>query len=73
MENIVQTDKILSRKRDALPDLRQAYRQAHTKFKEASKAIEQRHKVDELKRELAWAHVAAKEKVSSCTYVLNHA
>jgi hypothetical protein len=31
------------------------------RFEEASKARDQRHKADELKKELAWAHVAAKE------------
>jgi hypothetical protein len=32
------------------------------RFEEASKARDQRHKADELKKELAWAHVAAKEE-----------
>jgi chromosome segregation ATPase len=61
-ENIIQTDKILARKREAIPDLRNAYMQAKVKFEEASKAIEQREKLDELKKELAWTHVVAKEK-----------
>jgi structural maintenance of chromosomes protein 6 len=32
------------------------------RFEEASKARDQRHKADELKKELAWAHVAAKQE-----------
>lgn len=63
MENIVQTDKILSRKKEALPDLHQAWQTARRRFQEASKAVEQKQKVDELKKELAWTHVADKEKV----------
>ena len=63
MENISQTQQILQRKAEAIPDLQAAFKEASTKFEEASKAREQRHKVDELKRELAWAHVAAKYAV----------
>jgi hypothetical protein len=62
LENITQTSKVLAQKREALPDLRTAFKEAKVRFEEASKARDQRHKADELKKELAWAHVAAKEE-----------
>ena len=43
----------------------QMYTEAQVRFEEAEKAREQRHKADELKKELAWAHVATKEAVSA--------
>ncbi|KAK2465406.1 hypothetical protein APHAL10511_002760 [Amanita phalloides] len=61
LENISQSSKIVARKREALPDLRTALREAVSRYEEASKAREQRKKVDELKKELAWAHVKSKE------------
>jgi hypothetical protein len=51
------------RKKEAIPDLQAHYKEVLMRFEEASKAREQRHKADELKRELAWAHVAAKQEV----------
>ena len=51
------------RKKEAIPDLQAHYKEVLTRFEEASKAREQRHKADELKRELAWAHVAGKQEV----------
>lgn len=42
------------------------------RFEEASKAREQRFKVDELKKELAWAHVAAKEVVRTDLLDISH-
>lgn len=63
--NINSTKRILHQKKQALPELRAAFKEATARFQEASKAREQRHKADELKKELAWAHVAAKEQVCS--------
>lgn len=51
------------RKKEAIPDLQAHYKEVLTRFEEASKAREQRHKADELKKELAWAHVASKQDV----------
>jgi hypothetical protein len=45
--------------------LKTAFKEATLRFEEASKAREQKRKADELKKEMAWAHVAAKEDVSS--------
>lgn len=55
---------MLAQKKEALPDLRTAFKEATLRFEEASKAREQKKKADELKKELAWAHVGAKEDVS---------
>jgi len=42
--------------------LRNAFRDATLRFEEAAKAREQKKKADELKKELAWAHVKGKEE-----------
>ncbi|KAJ6621808.1 hypothetical protein B0H10DRAFT_2162890 [Mycena sp. CBHHK59/15] len=60
--NITATTKVLAQKKEALPDLRTAFREASTRFEEAAKAREQKKKVDALKKELAWAHVNAKRE-----------
>ncbi|EGN98432.1 hypothetical protein SERLA73DRAFT_109919 [Serpula lacrymans var. lacrymans S7.3] len=62
LENINQTTKVLGLKKAALPDLRVTFKEASMRFEEASKAREQKYKADELKKELAWAHVAGKEE-----------
>lgn len=54
---------MLHQKKQVIPDLRTQFKEASVRFEEASKAREQRFKVDELKKELAWAHVAAKQAV----------
>lgn len=65
MENVSQMSKVLLRKKEALPDLEQQFKEASARFQEASKARQQKYLADELKRELAWAHVAVKAEV--CT------
>jgi structural maintenance of chromosomes protein 6 len=62
-DNINQTAKVLQQKREVIPDLKSAFKEASIRFEEASKAREQKKKADDLKKELAWAHVAAKENV----------
>ncbi|PSR71970.1 hypothetical protein PHLCEN_2v12180 [Hermanssonia centrifuga] len=62
MENISQTQKILTSKSEMIPDLQQALKDAVRRLEEAEKAVEQQRKVNELKSELAWTHVAVKEK-----------
>lgn len=42
--------------------MRSAFRDATLRFEEAAKAREQKKKADELKKELAWAHVKGKEE-----------
>lgn len=64
LDNINQTKKLLHQKKQILPDLRATFKEATSRFQEASKAREQRFKADELKKELAWAHVAAKQGAS---------
>lgn len=67
----MQTQKVLKSKSEILPDLEDALRDATQRFKEADKARQQKFKADELKKELAWSHVAAKEKVRTYDLVLN--
>ncbi|KAI8978840.1 P-loop containing nucleoside triphosphate hydrolase protein [Trametes punicea] len=61
MENISQTAKVLKRKAEVIPDLEEAMAEARSRWQEAQKAVEQKNKVDELRKELAWAHVASKQ------------
>jgi structural maintenance of chromosomes protein 6 len=63
LENISQTTKILQKKKEVIPDLKAAFKEASARFQEASKAREQKQKADDLKKELAWAHVANKKGV----------
>ncbi|KAG6896995.1 hypothetical protein C0992_004775 [Termitomyces sp. T32_za158] len=62
LTNIKQTHKVLEQKKEALPDLRHTFKEATVRFQEAAKAREQKQKADELKKELAWAHVRSKEE-----------
>lgn len=66
-ENVVKTSKILEAKKEAIPDLKKAAKDAETRYNGAKRALEQRAKVKELRQELAWAHVKAKEKVRPFT------
>ncbi|KZT09323.1 P-loop containing nucleoside triphosphate hydrolase protein [Laetiporus sulphureus 93-53] len=61
LENIGQTQKVMKRKSESIPELEEQLEEAKARLEEAKKAREQRHKIDELKKEMAWAHVAAKE------------
>jgi hypothetical protein len=54
---------MLEKKREVIPDLRTNLKEASDRFEEATKAREQRKKVDVLKQELAWAHVGSKQRV----------
>ncbi|KAI6042717.1 P-loop containing nucleoside triphosphate hydrolase protein [Pisolithus marmoratus] len=53
LAHVNQARKVLHQKKQALPELRATIQGGHPR--------EQRHKADELKKELAWAHVATKE------------
>ena len=62
LDNITTTAKLLTVKKEALPDLRTRFREQTLRYEEAAKAREQKQKADDLKKELAWSHVAAKEE-----------
>ncbi|CAA7262794.1 unnamed protein product [Cyclocybe aegerita] len=62
LTNINQTAKLLSVKKEALPDLKARLREVTARYEEAAKAREQKKKADDLKKEMAWSHVAAKEE-----------
>ncbi len=68
-ENVGKTSKILDAKKEAIPDLKKAAKDAKARYDGAKKALEQRAKVRELRHELAWAHVKAKEQVRHHTSV----
>ena len=62
LDNITTTAKLLTVKKEALPDLRTRFREQILRYKEAAKFREQKQKADDLKKEFAWSHVAAKEE-----------
>ena len=62
LDNITTTARLLTVKKEALPDLRTRFREQTIRYEEAAKAREQKQKADDLKKELAWSHVAAKEE-----------
>lgn len=61
LENIRATSKVLDQKKEAIPDLRVALQEAKRRFDEAENARKQKAKQDDLKKEMAWAHVKRKE------------
>ncbi|KAK0186629.1 P-loop containing nucleoside triphosphate hydrolase protein [Armillaria mellea] len=60
-ENVVHTSRIIEQKGAVLPDLRSRLNEAKQRLREAQKARDQKRRVDELKKELVWAHVNDKK------------
>lgn len=60
-ENVVHTSRIIEQKGAVLPDLRSSLSEAKQRLREAQKARDQKKRVDELKKELVWAHVNDKK------------
>ena len=54
----------MEQKKSIMPDLKKQVKDATLRCQEARKAMEQKAKVDDLKKELAWAHVKSKENVT---------
>ena len=54
----------IRQKAEALPDLKVAHQEAANRFKLAGEARKQKDMLDEISRELAWAHVRDKENVN---------
>ncbi|KAF8645220.1 hypothetical protein AX16_008047 [Volvariella volvacea WC 439] len=61
-DNIQLTGKIINTKKEALPALREDLKLARERFREATKAYEAKQRLDDIKKELAWAHVEDKKK-----------
>lgn len=61
-ENISNARDATVRKKERLPALEEAASRAHTRYREATKARDQQHKLLEFKNELAWSVPAAIEK-----------
>ncbi|KIY70905.1 P-loop containing nucleoside triphosphate hydrolase protein [Cylindrobasidium torrendii FP15055 ss-10] len=61
MDNCHHTATILLQKKEALPDLKRKHREAWERFREAEKARAQKGRLEDLKKELSWAHVKVKE------------
>lgn len=64
LENIQRTDALLRQKAEAIPDLKAAHKAAIEKYKQATDLVNKQTEIDSLIRELAWAHVYEKQKVS---------
>lgn len=67
LENIGKATRTIHLKREEIPDLEKAFKEADARNKEATKAREKQNQLAEYKRELAWAHVKTKEDVRSHT------
>ena len=63
MQNVTHTDKVLAHKHSAIKDLEDALKEATIRFQEAAKARDQKHKANDLRKELCWAYVAEKQEV----------
>jgi len=50
-------EEALERKKEVLPELKDAYRRARDRAKDAEAAVGQQEKVDKMKEELAWSYV----------------
>ncbi|GJJ13315.1 hypothetical protein Clacol_007567 [Clathrus columnatus] len=61
-ENIGKTTRTLNLKNEELPDLEQAVKEAELRNEQATKAREKQDELDDLYRELAWAHVNTKQE-----------
>lgn len=61
-ENISNARDATVRKKERLPALEEAANRAHSRYKEATKARDQQHKLLELKNELAWSVPAAMQR-----------
>ncbi|KAG7439836.1 P-loop containing nucleoside triphosphate hydrolase protein [Guyanagaster necrorhizus] len=60
-ENIIHTSRIIEQKGVVLPDLRSSLNEAKQRLREVQRARYQKKRVDELKKELVWAHVNDKK------------
>lgn len=69
--NTEQMDDSLSRKKEVLPEIKEAYRRAKERAKEAKAAIAQEGNLQTLKDQLVWAYVVEVEKVRSYLYSLS--
>ncbi|KAJ7069570.1 P-loop containing nucleoside triphosphate hydrolase protein [Mycena amicta] len=61
LANVSATSRVLAQKKEAIPDLKATLKEATARFQEASRARDQARKVEECKKELAWAHVNTKQ------------
>ncbi|VDB98254.1 unnamed protein product [Peniophora sp. CBMAI 1063] len=60
-DNLSRMSHILGAKRGAVPDLDSAHKDAEQRLKEAKAARDHRNRIDDLKKELVWSTVRAKE------------
>ena len=63
LKSIINTDKILAHKQEAIKDLESAYNEAKSRLSEAQKARELEKRAQNIRSELAWAYVAGKKEV----------
>ncbi|KAJ1957493.1 Structural maintenance of chromosomes protein 6, partial [Dispira parvispora] len=61
-EGLQTTDAIVTRKRDLLPDLLKEAKEWERRYKDMQNARDLALKLEDLKKEMAWAHVVEKER-----------
>lgn len=65
------TTDILARKAEVIPELKEKYKAAKKRAKEAEQGIEQIAKLETLQHELAWSFVDEMEEVSAVAQFLS--
>ncbi|KAJ1302116.1 hypothetical protein OPQ81_000947 [Rhizoctonia solani] len=61
LESLKKTETILQSKQTVVPDLKRQFIEAQSKYREAQAAQQQSQRVDELEKEMAWAHMKRKK------------
>ncbi len=65
-------EESLQRKKEVVPELKEAYRRAKERAKEATAAIAQEGNLQTLKDQLVWAYVVEVEKVCPSFTSIRH-
>ncbi|ELU44338.1 Smc5-6 complex SMC subunit Smc6 [Rhizoctonia solani AG-1 IA] len=71
LESLKKTETILQSKQTVVPDLKRQFTEAQGKYREAQAAQQQSQRVDDLEKELAWAHMKRK-KIQMEALVTDH-
>ncbi|CCO33264.1 Structural maintenance of chromosomes protein 6 Short=SMC protein 6 [Rhizoctonia solani AG-1 IB] len=71
LESLKKTETILQSKQTVVPDLKRQFTEAQTKYREAQAAQQQSRRVEDLEKEMAWAHMKRK-KIQMEALVTDH-
>ncbi|CAE6468016.1 unnamed protein product [Rhizoctonia solani] len=71
LESLKKTETILQSKQTVVPDLKRQFTEAQSKYREAQAAQQQSRRVEDLDKEMAWAHMKRK-KIQMEVLVTDH-